>query len=436
MTRNRLTGILILSFLMMFAQVASAEAIRIRTGVYRPDGIYKSGETAKFTVQAIGELPPEGLPAKYTIMFNEMTTVSAGTLLIKDSSPAVVTAKSKKPGQLICRFYFDVPTTGSKMIGAIYDPYKIKPSMRTPWDFGRFWAKQKKTLEGGYSPVVTPVASKDPNVDLYHVIIPMPEGRPVQGYMAKPKGAKPKSIGAIAFTHGAGVRSSRIPNTSLGMISFDFNAHGIDDGMPNSYYSELDKGALKEYRRGRESRDEIYFRGMYLRLVRAIDFLTKQPEWDGKVLVVYGGSQGGAQALVAAGLDPRVSCIVSAYPALSDLTAYRAGRDSGWPHPVPLDKNRKCANKKIEKAERYYDCVNFAKRIKADTFFMVGLIDTTCSPTSIFAAYNAVPAKNKTIDIVPGKGHNSLVGKESRDATQFIRDHMARMKGEQKVAAK
>ncbi len=35
-------------------------------------------------------------------------------------------------------------------------------------------------------------------------------------------------------------------------------------------------------------------------MIRAIDFLTAQPEWDGRTVIVYGSSQGGFQALAAA----------------------------------------------------------------------------------------------------------------------------------------
>jgi cephalosporin-C deacetylase len=41
--------------------------------------------------------------------------------------------------------------------------------------------------------------------------------------------------------------------------------------------------------------------------IRAIDVLTEQPEWDGRTVAVFGISQGGFQAIAAAGLDPRVT---------------------------------------------------------------------------------------------------------------------------------
>ena len=53
-------------------------------------------------------------------------------------------------------------------------------------------------------------------------------------------------------------------------------------------------------------------------------------EFDGENLIVYGGSQGGALAIVTAALDPRIKGLVSFYPALCDLNGYVHGRAGGW----------------------------------------------------------------------------------------------------------
>ena len=79
---------------------------------------------------------------------------------------------------------------------------------------------------------------------------------------------------------------------------------------------------------------------MFLRLVRALDFLTSRPEWDGKHLIVIGHSQGGGQALAAGGLDPRVTLIASGVPAICDHSGRAAGRINGWPKLVPLGGRR------------------------------------------------------------------------------------------------
>ena len=49
-------------------------------------------------------------------------------------------------------------------------------------------------------------------------------------------------------------------------------------------------------------KNRYYMRHVYQGLVRCIDFLTSLPEWDGKNVAVQGGSQGGALAIIAAGL--------------------------------------------------------------------------------------------------------------------------------------
>ncbi len=57
-------------------------------------------------------------------------------------------------------------------------------------------------------------------------------------------------------------------------------------------------------------------------------------------------------------------------------------------------------------AVRYYDAMNFATRTKAGAIFTVGFIDTTCPPSSVYAAYNNVSGK-KSIHHDPDAGHTS-----------------------------
>ena len=97
----------------------------------------------------------------------------------------------------------------------------------------------------------------------------------------------------------------------------------LEDGLLNKYW---------EYNAA--DRETYYFRGMYLRVLRAIEYMTSLPEWDGRRLLVVGESQGGGQAVAAAGLDPRVSAVVLNVPAMQDLGGARKGRLSGWPQPI------------------------------------------------------------------------------------------------------
>ena len=170
--------------------------------------------------------------------------------------------------------------------------------------------------------------------------------KPARGYFAKPAIAAPKSLPIVLLVHAAGVKGSwcrsepgnAMKYAMMGTLCFDLNAHGMLNGQPEEYYADLEAGELKNYYlQGLTNRDDFYFRGMYLRLMRTIDFLTKQPEWDGKRILVIGESQGGGQALAAAGLDKRVSAVVAIVPAMCDWLGPLADHEGGWPQPLKAD---------------------------------------------------------------------------------------------------
>ncbi|MCE5228940.1 acetylxylan esterase [bacterium] len=424
----------LLAAMCLFVAAAHSATPRIDVTVDKTDGIYQVGEHAVFTITPTSALPAEGLKIRYRFTRDSATTESAGSFILKPGAPFEIRRTLFRPGWLMCLISWDVPTTGSAAVGAIFSPLHIQPGLeKEPADFDAFWARQKASLAGDYAAEVVQLPSKTPGIDLYHVKIPIPEGNPVQGYMTKPHGAAPRSLGAIAFTHGAYVpaRSSNIPPNLFGMIAFDFNAHGHDDGMPPKFYRDLSNTTERRYwDRGWENRDTVYFLGMYKRLMRAMDFLTRQAEWDGKVLVVFGGSQGGAQAIAAAGLEPRITCIVAGIPALCDLSGWRAGRIDGWPHPIKVGRDGLPLNPKIAATVPYYDNAYFARRIKCDAFFATGLIDLTCQPCTVFAAYNQLGSERKQILVLPDKAHSFSTDLAQRAiGEKFIKDHIERVTG-------
>ena len=252
--------------------------------------------------------------------------------------------------------------------------------------------------------------------------LPVPEAE-VQWTLTK-DGMPPATSGKAKLVNGAATVTGKLdePGFLLCRATFagpekkaytGFGGAGIEPlkinpslPVPADFDAFWASGDLRDYRtRGRESRETIYFRGMFLRLVRAIDFLTAQPEWDGKTVVVFGSSQGGFQAIVAAGLDARVTFLAAGVPAGCDHTGITAGRINGWPKFIPSPSAEK-ADVKVVEAVRYYDAMNFATRTKAGAVFTVGFIDLTCPPTSVYAAYNNLGGK-KSIHNDPSAGHTN-----------------------------
>lgn len=395
---------------------AAEPACQLKVVTDREDALYKTGEEARFliTVTKDGEPVREG-SASYTVDDFIPSVASDrgfpnGKLELK-GEPLAVAVTSQRPGFLRCQVSFTPPggKTLRSVAGAGFSPLEIEPSLPVPDDFDEFWADQKKKVrEMPLEAELRSVEQSQAELECFDVQIPCLGGAPVSGYLALPKDAAPKSLPAILWVHGAGVRSSVLANAVKGaqadMLSMDINAHGIPNGKPAAFYSDLNAGALKDYRQaGRESRETVYFRGMFLRLVRALDYLTSRPEWDGKHLIVIGHSQGGGQALAAGGLDPRVTLIASGVPAICDHSGRAAGRINGWPKLVPMGEDGKPDPTSLQ-AARYVDAVNFASRCKAEAIMSVGFIDTVCPPSSCYAAYNCLQGP-KQIITKPLMGH-------------------------------
>ena len=323
------------------------------------------------------------------------------------------------------------PLTAS--IGVIADPEKIRPGFQEPADFQQFWdnalaelakvpvkaSRQETAVTDDLLPRIStcfsyrtqpqtqPPKTLKGEFRCWDVKVDCVGGVPVSGYLTMPAGARPKSLPAIVTFQGAGVKTANkafVP----GAIRFDVNAHGIENGKDPGFYWNLAKTTLSGYvSKGVENRDKYYFRNMYLRVKRALDYIKTLPEYDGKTLIVAGNSQGGGQALVAGGLDPDVVMLQASVPAMCDHGGALAGRIPGWPHLLQL-RNGKIQNRAMARTLPYFDAVFFARRIKGKAYLAVGLVDTTCSPSSIFAAYNAIPGE-KHITVLPSNGHRRSV---------------------------
>jgi cephalosporin-C deacetylase len=105
-----------------------------------------------------------------------------------------------------------------------------------------------------------------------------------------------------------------------------------------------------------------------------------------------------------------VTHVAANVPALSDHFGHRVGRANGWPNWV-WDP----ASAQAESAA-YYDAAFFAQHIRVPTLVGVGLADVTCSPSSVYAAWNALGGP-KDIVVGPTSGHEGPPDWSARLAT-------------------
>jgi cephalosporin-C deacetylase len=371
-------------------------------------GVYKRGE--RVTVFAYpGHTGGDSLHVR--LMKNNSQTIFARDMFCPGDSLLVLDRSFKEA----CSIIVDVKgAKASSSTGFVIDPGRIKPGATRPHDFKEYWAGQKKALnELPFEVKSIPVEAKyvPEGIICTNIEINCTGPKPARGYYARPAGAAPKSLPAVLLVHAAGVKGSWCRSEPLnatnyakkGAICFDLNAHGMLNGQPESYYADLENGELKNYFiRGVTSREDFYFRDMYLRLLRTIDFLARQPEWDGKRIIVIGESQGGGQALAASGLDSRVTAAVAIVPAMCDYLGALAGRRGGWPQP--FENNEQKAE--MKNVLPYFDDALLLKGSRASIFCEIGLIDLTCPPASVYAAVNQSRGR-KIICPVPYRGHQT-----------------------------
>ena len=417
----KLRKILILLIAMTGALQLSAENYPYRSDVLwvtvpdHADWLYKTGENATVDVQLYKYgVPVDGVALEYAIGGDMMPADTKGTTTLKNGRATVEIGTMKTPGFRDCVLTATVggvKTTHHVKVG--FSPEKIEPYTAMPADFDAFWQKNKDELAKvplSYTLTPAPQYSTD-KMDCQLVkLITTAQGQGIYGYLFVPKGAEAGSCPIVVCPPGAGIKTIKEPLRHRyygenGCIRFEMEIHGLNPEMTDQEFNEISAAfgtrANGYLFNGLDDKDNYYMKRVYTGLVRAVDFLTTLPEWDGKNVAMQGGSQGGALAIVGAALDPRVTQCVANHPALSDMAGYKAGRAGGYPHVFRLDG--------MDEPDKlntlaYYDVVNFARRVQCPVYMTWGYNDNTCPPTTSYAVYNVINSPKEAL-ITPINEH-------------------------------
>ena len=276
---------------------------------------------------------------------------------------------------------------------AAFDPGKIVPATQCPDDFDDFWNKAlKQARQYDLDPHLTPLpdrSTKDVNVYEVSFVNDRPGGH-IFGILCVP--VKPGKYPALLRVPGAGVRpySGDVYTASRGAIT------------PQHVYDEIFRGGLDNYwDTNLDNPDKNYYKRVVVGAVRCVDYIASLPQWDGQHLGVTGSSQGGFLSLAVAALDKRVSFMGAVHDAMCDYESELKGVAGGWPHYFYQVKNPSEAR---IKGARYYDGVNFARRVTCPCWFSFGYNDEVVPPTSSYGTYNIVKAP-KHLSVYQLTGH-------------------------------
>lgn len=370
------------------------------------DWNYKLNETANFEVNVRKsgtlldnvQIDYEAGPVMYPDVKRSIT-LKDGTLHLKGTLNRQGFYRVKVVAHVNGKDYEGLCTAG-------FAPEKIQPYAKCPDDFDDFW---KKALEEARRNELNPTmkllpdrCTKDDNVYEVSFVNNRPNSR-IYGILSVPKaqGRYP----ALLRVPGAGVRPypGDTYTASGKCIVLEIGIHGIPVTLDQTVYDRLLDGALNGYwDTNLEDPNKNYYKRVITGAVRSVDFIASLPEWDGKTLGVTGASQGGFLSIATAALDSRVTFFAAIHDAMCDYEAETKGIAGGWPHYF---YNQKADVKRIE-GSRYYDGVNFAKRLRPSQvcWFSFGYNDEVVPPTSSYGLYNIVKAK-KSLTVYPMTGH-------------------------------
>lgn len=373
------------------------------------DWLYQTGENAKVEVSFCKYGIPRDGELRYSIGNDMLQPDKHGSVKLKNGRAIINMGTKKTPGFRDMKLSVSLDgKTYEHHIKVGFSVDKIKPYTQEPQDFRSFWQKNVEELKQvpmSYTKELYKDYCTD-KIDCYLVKLQIDKmGHSMYGFLFYPKNAQPGKHPVVLCPPGAGIKTIKDPMRNKyyaenGFVRFEVEIHGLDPRISSETFGEISRafndrngGYLAN---GLENKDIYYMKHVYVGLVRCIDFLTSLPEWDGKNVAVQGGSQGGALAIIAAGLDSRVTQCVANHPALSDMAGYAAkGGTGGYPHfcrQPQILSNKDCLN-----TLAYFDVVNFARYVKAPTYLTWGYNDVTCPPTTSYAVWNTLKCTKESL---------------------------------------
>lgn len=159
---------------------------------------------------------------------------------------------------------------------------------------------------------------------------------------------------------------------------------------------------------------KLYFRQVFLDTAQLAEIVMAMPDVDENRVGATGASQGGGLTLACAALVPRLKRAASVFPFLSDYQrVWEIDQINGAYHELqewfrrrdPLHQRKEAFFTQLG----YIDVQHLASRIQAEVLMATALQDTTCPPSSQFAAYNKIQSPKRYI-LYPDFSHEALPG--------------------------
>ncbi|EQA38092.1 acetyl xylan esterase [Leptospira inadai serovar Lyme str. 10] len=308
--------------------------------------------------------------------------------------------------------------------------FQTYPSLQPPADLDDFWTDAVRELKGFPVKNQTKALLKGTILKetIYDISFQSYGNATLTGSLVIPR--KRGDLPVLAYFHDYAKDRPQIikglTEAGVAQLILDLRGHG----------SQLIRPVLKEgefpdpdwtpgyFRKGLEVKESFFLKGMYLDVIRTIEFLRLTDGIDGDRIILAGKGIGAALAAFGAANSGRVKGIILETPNFCHVDDAQLRLGTSWTKEIAeqlaLSKSKKTV---LRKNLAYFDTLNFSKKIKIPTLVSVGMEDQVSHPKSVFALFNHLVC-DKRMQVYPTEGNEAGVAGDKQNLAnlEFVRE--------------
>jgi cephalosporin-C deacetylase len=307
-----------------------------------------------------------------------------------------------------------------------------KPELAVPADLDAFWSSTlAEARTHDLAATFDPVDSGLTAIDTLDVTFAGFGGTPVRAWLQLPAGRNaplPAVVEFVGYGGGRGLAHERILWAAAGYAYFVMDTRGQGSAWSVGDTPDLDPIGAPAHpgsmTRGILDPESYYYRRVFTDAVRAVEATRSHEAVDPSRVAVTGGSQGGGISLAVAGLVDDVAAVAPDVPFLCDFPRALAIADSDpYGEIVRYLKAHRDHLESVQRTLAYFDGAILGRRATAPALFSVGLMDLTCPPSTVYAAFNHY-AGPKEMREYPFNDHEGGEGFHEVAKMRWLRDRL------------
>lgn len=282
-----------------------------------------------------------------------------------------------------------------------------KPPRDEPDDFDAFWADtlaeaRAHDLNAVFEPADFGLAT----LDVYDATFSGFNGQRIKGWYMRPSrsaGPLPALVEYIGYGGGRAFPIEWLPFPSAGFAYLVMDTRGQGSVWSRGDTPDAGSGAHPSapgfMTQGILDPHTYYYRRLITDAVRAVEAIGTRAEVDSTRVAVNGQSQGGGLSIAVAGLRPDVKVCFADVPFLQHFRrAIKITPDDPYPEIARFLQVHRDKIDAVLRTLSYCDGLNFASRMKARALYSVGIMDTICPPSTVYASYNHVNSEKEIME--------------------------------------